>query len=94
MRKTAFPVVWEGDGAQSPSLDPIPAGPSYKLCEGRISCVCQVLRKLSRIRLAACGRVVLGLSACLRVAALLLCGAANPGCSRLSAGDCDRGKAA
>ena len=23
MRKTARPVVWEGDGAQSPSLDPI-----------------------------------------------------------------------
>jgi len=23
MRKTACPVVWEGDGAQSPSLDPI-----------------------------------------------------------------------
>jgi len=25
MRKTACPVVWEGDGAQSPSLDPIQA---------------------------------------------------------------------
>src|SRR5258708_28550542 len=25
MRKTARPVVWEGDGAQSPSLDPISA---------------------------------------------------------------------
>jgi len=24
MRKTARPVVWEGDGAQSPSLNPIP----------------------------------------------------------------------
>jgi hypothetical protein len=24
MRKTACPVVWEGDGAQSPSLDLIP----------------------------------------------------------------------
>ena len=24
MRKTARPVVWEGDGAQSPSLHPIP----------------------------------------------------------------------
>jgi len=23
MRKTACPVVWEGGGAQSPSLDPI-----------------------------------------------------------------------
>ena len=23
MRKTARPVVWEGDGAESPSLDPI-----------------------------------------------------------------------
>jgi hypothetical protein len=25
MRKTARPVVWEGDGAQIPSLDPITA---------------------------------------------------------------------
>ena len=31
MRKTVRPVVWEGDGAQSPSLDPI-RGPAPLLC--------------------------------------------------------------
>ena len=34
MRKTARPVVWEGDGAQSPSLDPIQkAWPHYEPVE-------------------------------------------------------------
>jgi hypothetical protein len=31
MRKTACPVVWEGDQAQSRSLDPIQAGLVYFL---------------------------------------------------------------
>jgi len=31
MRKTARPVVWEGDGAQSPSLDPIRTGGRMKI---------------------------------------------------------------
>ena len=29
MRKTACPVVWEGGGAQSPSLDPIELRPPH-----------------------------------------------------------------
>ena len=35
MRKTARPVVWEGDGAQSPSLDPIRPVGSFR---GIIAC--------------------------------------------------------
>src|SRR6266576_1588198 len=38
MRKTARPVVWEGDGAQSPSLDPIMAIKCKKLQAQADSC--------------------------------------------------------
>ena len=37
MRKTARPVVWEGDGAQSPSLDPIDSPKNRRLESRRLA---------------------------------------------------------